>query len=129
MAEASDTKVLYNDDCPVCSFEINHYAAYAQRTGLPIQFDDLNGPERAAWGIDADTAARRLYVLHKGALTSGIPAFLVLWREMPRYRWLARIVGLPGLRQAASFVYDHILAPLIYRWHLRRQARRVSRSG
>ena len=129
MTHSSDTKVLYNDDCPVCSFEINHYAAYAERHDLPIQFDDLNGPERLAWGIDADTAARRLYVLHKGALTSGIPAFLVLWREMPRYRWLARIVGWPGLRQAASFVYDHILAPLIYRWHLRRRARRVSRSG
>jgi predicted DCC family thiol-disulfide oxidoreductase YuxK len=129
MAETSDTRVLYNEQCPVCSFEINHYEVYARRKGLPIQFDDLNGPERAAWGIDEDTAARRLYVVHKGDLTSGIPAFLVLWHEMPRYRWLARIVGLPGLRQAAALAYDHILAPLIYRWHLRRRARRVSRSG
>jgi molybdopterin biosynthesis enzyme len=67
--------------------------------------------------------------LRDGELTSGIPAFLVLWREMPRYRWLAKIVGLPGLRQAASVTYDHVLAPLIYRWHLRRKVKRAIRSG
>ena len=127
MAERVETRVLYNDECPVCSFEINHYAAYARRNGLPIRFDDLNGPERAGWGIDADRAARRLYVLRGGKLTSGIPAFLVLWREMPRYRWLARVVGLPGVRQVASWVYDHALAPAIYRWHLRRKARGARR--
>ena len=129
MTETSYTKVLFNDDCPVCSFEINHYAAYAKREGLNIQFDDLNGPERAAWGIDEDTAARRLYVLRDGALTSGIPAFLELWREMPKYRWLARIVSLPVIKQIASLIYDYILAPLIYRWHLRRKARRATQSG
>ena len=119
------TAVLYNADCPVCSFEIDHYAAYATREGLPIRFDDLNSVARAAWGIDADTAARRLYVLHNGKLTSGISAFLVLWQQMPRYRWLARIVALPGIRQLAEALYDHVLAPLIYRWHLRRQRKRA----
>lgn len=121
------TKVLYNDECPVCSFEINHYAAYARREGLPIQFDDLNGPDRAAWnsawGIDEDTAARRLYVEHDGELLGGIPAFIVLWQQMPRYRWLARIVALPGVKQVAAAAYDYVLAPVIYRWHLRRKAR------
>jgi hypothetical protein len=63
-------------------------------------------------------------VLHEGTLTSGIPAFLVLWAQMPRYRWLARIVGFPGIIQIASFTYDHLLAPAIYRWHLRRLRRR-----
>ena len=95
---------------------------------MPIRFDDLNSEARAGWGIDADTAARRLYVLHKGQLTSGIPAFLVLWAQMPRYRWLGRIVGLPGIRQIASALYDFVLAPFIYRWHLRR-VRRQSASA
>ncbi len=102
-------------------FEIGHYARYAGDKGLPIRFDDLNSDARDRWGIDADTAARRLYVLFQGVLTSGIPAFLVLWAQMPRYRWLARVVGLPGVRQVATLAYDHVLAPMIYRWHLRRQ--------
>jgi predicted DCC family thiol-disulfide oxidoreductase YuxK len=120
MEKSTKTSVLYNANCPVCNFEIGHYARYADKAGLPIRFDDLNTDARNQWGLDADTAARRLYVLHDGVLTSGIPAFLVLWAQMPRYRSLGRIVGLPGIRQIAGAAYDHVLAPLIYRWHLRR---------
>jgi len=120
MEKSTKTSVLYNANCPVCNFEIGHYARYADKAGLPIRFDDLNTDARNQWGLDADTAARRLYVLHDGVMTSGIPAFLVLWAQMPRYRSLGRIVGLPGIRQIAGAAYDHVLAPLIYRWHLRR---------
>ncbi|MEL7167093.1 MAG: DUF393 domain-containing protein [Pseudomonadota bacterium] len=120
-----ETKVLYNAECPVCNFEISHYAKYSEKNGLPIRFDDLNTDAREAWGLDHDTAARRLYVAKDGELISGIPAFIVLWREMPRYHWLARVVNLPGVHWVASKAYDHVLAPLIYRWHLRRKARAV----
>jgi predicted DCC family thiol-disulfide oxidoreductase YuxK len=125
MENSPETSVLYNANCPVCNFEIRHYARYAGDNALPIRFDDLNTAARDQWGLDADTAARRLYVLHKGELTSGIPAFLVLWAQMPKYRWLGRVVGLPGIRQIASVAYDHVLAPVIYRWHLRRLRRQA----
>ena len=120
MEKNPKTAVLYNADCPVCNFEIQHYAQYSGDNELPIQFDDLNSDARLQWGLDADTAARRLYVLHDGALTSGIPAFLVLWAQMPKYRWLGKVVGLPVIKQFASALYDYALAPVIYRWHLRR---------
>lgn len=128
MEHGTDTRVLFNANCPVCNFEIGHYARYADRSGLPIRFDDLNTDARDQWDIDADTAARRLYVLHDGVLTSGIPAFLVLWAQMPRYRLLGRVVGLPGIKQIAIVTYDHVLAPAIYRWHLRRVRRQANRS-
>jgi predicted DCC family thiol-disulfide oxidoreductase YuxK len=120
MENNAKTSVLYNATCPVCNFEIQHYARYADAKGLTIRFDDLNSDARAQWGLDADTAAQRLYVLHEGTLTSGIPAFLVLWAQMPKYRWLAKVVGSPGIKQMACAAYDHVLAPAIYRWHLRR---------
>ncbi|WP_299294649.1 thiol-disulfide oxidoreductase DCC family protein [uncultured Tateyamaria sp.] len=115
-----DTRVLYNANCPVCSFEIDHYAAYSDRMGLPIRFEDLNAAEMDDWGLSRDAAARRLYVLKDGQMYSGIPAFIVLWRDMPRYRWLARLVSVPGVHWLASKAYDHVLAPVIYRWHMRR---------
>lgn len=127
MENSPKTSVLFNANCPVCNFEIQHYAQYAVANDLPIRFDDLNSGARDQWGLDADTAARRLYVLHEGRLTSGIPAFLVLWAQMPRYRWLARVVGLPGIRQVASAAYDYVLAPVIYRWHLRRLRQQTAR--
>jgi predicted DCC family thiol-disulfide oxidoreductase YuxK len=128
MENSPKTCVLYNGDCPICSFEIEHYISYAGRMGLPIRFDDLNTDALAQWGLDGDTAARRLYVIHDGKLVSGIPAFLLLWAQMPRYRLLGRVIGLPGMRQIATLAYDHLLAPLIYLWHLRR-LRRQSRQG
>jgi predicted DCC family thiol-disulfide oxidoreductase YuxK len=124
MEKTDDTAVLFNADCPVCNFEISHYADYAAKNGLPIRFDDLNSDALARWDLTADQAARRLYVVHQGALFSGIEGFLVLWRQMPKYHWLAKVVGLPVVKQIAAVVYDYVLAPLIYRWHLRRQAKR-----
>ena len=127
MKKHAETSVLYNANCPVCNFEIQHYARYAGQKGLPIRFDDLNSDALAQWGLDADTAAKRLYVLHDGNLTSGIPAFLLLWAQMPRYRRLALFVGLPGVRQVASMAYDYVLAPAIYRWHLLRLQKQSTR--
>ncbi|SDX45451.1 thiol-disulfide oxidoreductase DCC family protein [Roseicitreum antarcticum] len=120
----TELSVLYNAACPVCAREIDHYARHADRHALPIRFDGLQTADPAAYGVSADTAARRLHVLHDGRVLSGVPAFVALWRAMPGYRWLARIVDLPGLRQLSAAVYDHALAPLLYRLHLRRSRKR-----
>ena len=113
----SQTEVLYNAECPVCNFEISHYADHARDKGLAIRFDDLNSGDLARWGLDEDTAARRLYVRQGDRLVSGIAGVLLLWAEMPKYRWLGRIVAVPGVLHLARFGYDYVLAPSIYRWH------------
>lgn len=119
---AQTTSVLYNAACPVCRFEIDHYAAYSERSTLPIRFEDLNETDLARWGLSRDAAARRLYVRQGETLLSGIPAFLVLWREMPRYRWLAWIVSRPGLYWCACVTYDRAIAPILYHWQRVRNA-------
>jgi predicted DCC family thiol-disulfide oxidoreductase YuxK len=126
MTTQKNTEVLYNAACPVCSKEIDHYAALTEQEVLPIGYDDLNDPEKLArWGLSPEAAARRLHVRKDGEILSGVPAFIALWREIPRYRWLARVVSFPGIYQLASAVYDYVLAPLLYRWHLRREARQA----
>lgn len=116
-----DTRVLYNDTCPICSFEIDAYRRRAIRDGLPLQFDTLE--LAAQWGISPDQAARRLHVLHKGQVLSGIPAFRALWGEMPHLQWLARLTGRPFIGAAAITLYDKFFAPVLYLMHLRRQKR------
>lgn len=115
-------EIIYNGDCPVCSHEINIYARYAKAEALPLTFSDLNSCDLDRLGLTEDAAARRLHLWHQGELLAGVPAFLVLWRHMPRYAWLARVVGLPGVFQIADFAYERIVAPIIYRRHLRRRA-------
>jgi predicted DCC family thiol-disulfide oxidoreductase YuxK len=122
MDQPDPTRVLYNDTCPVCRFEIDAYRRKAARSDLPLRFDRLD--QAAAWGISPEAAARRLHVLHDGRIVSGLPAFRILWAAMPGFRWLARISGWPVLRPLGEAVYDHVLAPLLYRAHLRRQRQR-----
>lgn len=120
---SEDTTVIYNGACPICSREIAHYRGRAEKHGAPLRFADLNEGDLEGFGLTPDDAARRLYVAENGRLLAGTDAFLALWRYTPGYGWLARIVGLPGIRQTAGFVYERALAPLLYAAHRRRQAR------
>ncbi len=116
----NETRVLYNGQCPVCSSEIAHYSKTAQANDLPIRFDDLHHADLERYGLDADIAARRLHVLHHGQLFVGVDAFIILWRQLPRFRLLARLVAIPGLKHIAAVIYDHVLAPALYTRHQRR---------
>ncbi|MEM9637243.1 MAG: DUF393 domain-containing protein [Pseudomonadota bacterium] len=121
----SKTDVLYNAACPICSREIEHYARVSAQGALPIHYDDLNDNEALqGWGVTADDAARQLHVRKDGHLLTGVPAFVALWESLPRYRWLARLVQLPGVFQTATWIYDRLLAPRLYRQHIRRMSRR-----
>jgi predicted DCC family thiol-disulfide oxidoreductase YuxK len=113
--------VIYNGSCPICSVEVSAYRRHALAHDLPLDFADLTRTDMAAFGLTPDLAARRLYLVQDGQMYSGIEAFLRLWAAMPKYRWLARIVGLPVVRPIARLVYDHVAAPLLYALHRRRQ--------
>jgi predicted DCC family thiol-disulfide oxidoreductase YuxK len=124
MSKTHHTEVLYNAACPVCSREIDHYAKITENQALQITYSDLNSADTcAAWNISPDQAARRLHVRKGNDILSGIPAFIALWQDIPRYRWLARVVGWPGVRQIATLLYDRVLAPLLYVSHQRRKTR------
>ncbi len=121
------TEVLFNGECPICSREVNQYARMSEKHALPIRYDDLSDAARLAdWGITAEDAARRFHVRKDGQVTSGIPAFILLWQEIPQMRWLAKIINLPVIHWAACTVYDYILGPMLYRFHMSRQKRGLS---
>lgn len=119
----SETTVIYNGQCRICSREIGIYRARAEAEAVPVGFVDLTAGDLAAFGLTEDQAARRLHVVERGQLYAGVDGFLVLWRATPGFAWLARLVALPGIRQLAGFAYDWVLAPMLYRQHLRRQRR------
>jgi predicted DCC family thiol-disulfide oxidoreductase YuxK len=119
----TDIEILYNGRCPICSAEIAQYDRAAQKAGAPLRFTDLHSAELASWGLSADQATRRLHARAGGQIISGFPAFLILWENLPRLKWLARLLSLPGLRQLAELGYNRIAAPLLYSLHLRRIAK------
>lgn len=123
MADAPKTRALYNGDCPVCDAEMCRYADVAASERLPIAFDDLNKTGLERWGVSEDAATRLLHVEHEGQLYIGFEAMVILWEQMPRYRWLARISRLPILFPVLSWIYTHVIARWIYERHQRRKAR------
>ena len=123
------TEVLYNSSCPIFRREIEYHAKLSEKSALPISYDDLGDPDKlAAWGITAEDAAKRLHVRKDGQTCGGLPAFIVLWQEIPQTRWLAKLCRLPGVRQLGARIYDCVLAPLLYRWHLFRRRAGDARS-
>jgi predicted DCC family thiol-disulfide oxidoreductase YuxK len=121
--EDAAVAVLYNADCPICRFEVDHHKKKAAEQGLDVAFEDLNTDARQDWGVDEDTAARRLHVRTAQGVVTGWEANLAMWRAMPRWRWVARLASLPGVTHLLGFLYERVFAPLVYRLHLRRKAR------
>lgn len=118
------TEILYNASCPICSREVNHYQRLSRAADLPIAYDDLSDAARLTdWGVTKEQAAKRLHLRQNGQMYSGLPAFILLWQQIPRTRWLARLFSLPGLHWMAIKAYDHLAAPLLYALHQRRQRR------
>ncbi len=96
------TEVLYNETCPICSREVQHYEKLSERAAIPITYHGITNPATlAAWGISPEDAARRFHVRKGGVIYGGIPAFLILWDEIPKTRWIARLVRTPGLHWIA----------------------------
>ena len=114
------TTVLFNGDCEICSKEIFVYQSYGASEGLPIDFKDINNTDLNPFGLTRDETARQLHVLKNSELFVGVEAFVILWNEMPRYRFLAKIFSLPGVGKVAQFVYYHIISRYLYKRDVKR---------
>jgi len=118
-------RILYNGACPICSREVALYRRQAERIGADMAFDDLNSVDLAPWGLNRDQARRRLHALDGQRRLDGLAAFRALWARLPGWRWLARLIALPGVRTLAGLVYDRLLAPWLYRRSCRAASCRI----
>lgn len=119
--------VFYDGACPLCSAEISVYRKSAGADAL--SFVDVSTPGGSCDFPNADRTAAlaRFHVLSAdGKLSSGAEGFGRLWLALPGWRWLGRIVMLPGILQATEALYR---AFLVVRPALQRMARARSVSG
>ena len=116
--------ILYNDKCPVCSFEIEHYRNLCSERGIDLDFEKISvdGPVLMASNLTTEDAKKRLHFLTAdGRVLVGLDAFLALWAEMPGYRVLGRVVSVPGIYHLACLLYDRAVAPALFWWNSRRR--------
>jgi predicted DCC family thiol-disulfide oxidoreductase YuxK len=124
---------FYNGACPVCRHEMMRYKAHAEDAGAPLKWVDISKPENAGAlshkGITQDMAYRKIYVTdERGVPQVGVDGLLVLWRAIPRWRWVARVTELPAVYPLACWLYDHVFSRSIYAWNKARLARQTRRT-
>ncbi|MBJ3761201.1 DUF393 domain-containing protein [Maribius pontilimi] len=120
---SSTPLVIYNGQCPICAPEVRSYQRQARAADADLDFADLNDMDLSRFDLTEDQAAKRLHVVRDDTLISGVDAFLVIWRELPKTRWLARLIDRPVIRPVAGWIYNTVLAPILFAMHKRRQSR------
>ena len=98
--------VFYDGKCGLCSKEINHYRKIAPDGVFDWQDITAYPDGLKKEGITLSQGLKLLHVKdNSGKMHTGAHAFIVIWRQLGRWRLLALIVSLPLIRQIANFVY------------------------
>ena len=98
--------VFYDGKCGLCSKEINHYRKIAPAGVFDWQDITESADDLKQEGI---SLAEGLKLLHakdnNGQMHVGVDAFILIWKQLKRWRVLAVLVGLPIIRQIANASY------------------------
>jgi len=104
-------KVLFNDSCSICSKEINHYKSIDNNINW-IDINDLKLSYQLT-GKSHKELLRRLHVIKDNEVYSGVKAFAIMWFNIPKYKWLAKLVSLPIIYHVSIVLYE-IIAFFLY---------------
>ena len=105
-------KVYYNESCSICRAEIN---LYKKQLIEEIEWIDITNNIVAEKNTSKNNKAllRRLHVEENGQIFSGAKAFLLVWKKIPKYKFLYTILKLPIIFNIFSFIYE-IIAFFLY---------------
>ena len=110
-SEPHRAAVFFDGGCPLCRREIAHYRRI-DKTQRLCWVDVASEPEALSrHGLSLEAAMAELHVLDgDGHWQRGIDAFLVIWQQLPAYRWLAKIITAVGLRRPLALAYGRFAA-------------------
>ena len=106
-------KVLFNDSCPICSKEIAHYKSIDNNINW-IDINDLETSMKLS-GKSHRELIRRLHVVKGNEIYSGVKAFIIMWQNIPKYRWIGNLVALPVIYHIGVMLYEIIALFLFYK--------------
>ena len=98
--------VFYDGKCGLCSKEINHYRQISH-VGI-FDWQDITKSTEALKkeGVTLSEGFRLLHTKdNDGKLHIGVDSFILIWRQLKRWRLLASFVSLPIIRPIADIAY------------------------
>ena len=105
-------KVYYNQKCAICNFEISHYKkkniACFNWVDVSVPSEDLKILKKSPKEL-----IRRLHVIDDNKVYAGASAFIILWKNMPKYKALSNFLNLPVVFHL-FYVFYEIIAFFLY---------------
>jgi len=105
-------KVYFNNSCKICKAEIDLYKKEKIKEIDWIDITNNNLAEKETSKNSKDLL-RRLHVKDGEKVSQGAEAFLLLWKKMPKYKFLYNFFKLPIIFNIFSFFYE-IIAFFLY---------------
>ena len=98
-------KVYFNNSCKICKAEID---LYKKEKIEEIDWVDITDNELAEQETSKDSKQllRRLHVKDGEKVFGGAEAFLLLWKKMPKYKFLYNFFKLPIIFNIFKFAYE-----------------------
>ena len=105
-------KVYFNNSCKICKAEID---LYKKEKIQEIDWVDITANELAVKETSKNSKEllRRLHVKEGEKVLEGAEAFLLLWKKIPKYKFLYNFFRLPIIFSIFSFTYE-IVAFFLY---------------
>ena len=105
-------KVYYNKSCNICKAEIN---LYKKQNIKEIEWVDITNNIAAEKETSKNdkNLLRRLHVIDNGKVFVGAEAFLLVWKKIPKYRFLYNFFRLPVIFSIFKLGYE-IIAYFLY---------------
>ena len=105
-------KVYFNNSCKICRSEINMYKKENIEDIDWIDITDNKDAEKETSKNDKELL-RRLHVKDGEKVLEGAEAFLLVWKKIPKYKFLYKFFKLPIIFNIFSFTYE-IVAFFLY---------------
>ena len=105
-------KVYFNNSCKICKAEID---LYKKEEIDEIDWIDITDNEFAEKETSKNSKQllRRLHVKNGEKVLEGAEAFLLLWKKMPKYKFLYNFFKLPIIFNVFSILYE-VVAFFLY---------------
>ena len=105
-------KVYFNNSCNICRAEIN---LYKKQNIEDIEWVDITDNKAAEIETQKDDKAllRRLHIKDGEKVIGGAEAFLLVWKKIPKYRFLYTLFKIPIIFTLFSYFYE-IIAFFLY---------------
>jgi len=105
-------KVYFNNSCKICKAEIDIYKKQKIQEIDWVDITNNISAEKETLKSDKELL-RRLHVKDNEKVFEGAEAFLLLWKRMPKYRFLYNFFKLPIIFNLFHFGYE-IVAFFLY---------------